>query len=119
MPAISPTVWLPVFTSPAPVVPPSPTSARLGGRAVDLQVELARIGGRVQVLDDLERARVAGVGDRADDVVAVADGMLDVRACRSRELRRRRCRTAADRRGVVGRSVPVPGGLADRVGARC
>ena len=67
MPAVSPTVWLPgVDASPAPVVPPSPASAFFGG-AVDLQVELARVGGRAEVLDHLDRAGVAGVGDRADD----------------------------------------------------
>src|SRR5439155_13723762 len=41
--------------------------------AVDEQVELARVVGRQEVLDDLERAFLARVGDRADDRVVRAD----------------------------------------------
>src|SRR5436190_1631468 len=60
---------------------------RLLGRGVDLEVEAAAVGGRDQVLDDLELAGLARVGDRADDVVAGAD-----------RHRQRAGRVGADRR---------------------
>src|SRR5207248_620788 len=43
------------------------------GRAVDLQVEAAGVGVGRQLLDHGQRSRLADVGDRADDRVAVAD----------------------------------------------
>ena len=74
MPAVSPTLWVPVLSVSSLVEPASPTFARVRvGGAVDLEVELAGVAGRVQVLDDLELAGLTGVGDRADDVGAVGD----------------------------------------------
>ena len=74
MPAVSPTVWLPGVDRRAPVVPPLPTSAP----AFAVEPSICRSNlpgsvGRVQVLDDLDRAGVAGVGDRADDVCVGVD----------------------------------------------
>ena len=73
MPAVSPTLWVPVLKGSAVVVPPSPALALLGG-AVDLQVEAPGVAVRLEVLDHLDRARLAGVGDRADDVLVRVQG---------------------------------------------
>ena len=93
------------------------------GDAVDLEVEGAGVGGRDQVLHDLELAGLAGVRDRADDVVAGrrpgrSAGRRRRSGWRDDLLVRVGRVDAADRLLVVGEVGRAgAGALADRVGA--
>ena len=74
MPAVSPTLWVPVLRVSSPVDAAVADVRALRIRvAVDLEVEPAGVAGRDQVLDDFELAGLTRVRDRADDVGAGRD----------------------------------------------
>ena len=95
--------------STSPVEPPSPAFGLLGG-AVDLEVEHARVAGRIQILGHVH-PRLALVRDRAVDHGARAE-----RAQRQRtgvRARRAAVTRALDRRLVVAQRGPAARNLAD------
>ena len=69
------------------MVPPSPALPSSVG-AVDLQVEAPGVAVGLEVLDHLDRARLAGVGDRADDVLVRVQGDVQRALARGRALAR-------------------------------
>ena len=85
MPAVSPTLWVPVLNSGRGGGAAVAGVALLGG-AVDLQVEAPGVAVGLEVLDHLDRARLAGVGDRADDVLVRVQGDVQRVLARGRAL---------------------------------
>ena len=82
MPAVSPTLWVPVLKERGGGA--AVAGVALLGGAVDLQVEAGRVAVGLEVLDHLDRARLAGVGDRADDVLVRVQGDVQRALARGR-----------------------------------
>ena len=120
VPAVSPTVWSPVFSVSSPVEPPSPTSVA-SPSVVPSIWRLNRPPSVVglEVLLDLELAGLTGVRDHADDVGAGGDrdgqgaGVVAGRAGDHRAGAV--VGLALDRLLVVGQVGVRAGGLADGV----
>ena len=119
MPAVSPTVWLPVLRVSSPVEPPSPTLVRRRSVVPSIwRLNRPRVGGRAQVLRDLELAGLAGVRDHADDVGVRRDGTVSGPPSSPWSGRRRAGAVvvlADDRLLVVGQVGAGAGGLTDGV----
>ena len=120
MPAVSPTVWLPVFSVSSPVEPPSPTSVASGSVVPSIwRLNRPRVGARAEVLRDLELAGLARVGDHADDVGVGRDGDVQRAGVVAGGLGDHGAGAvvvlAVDRLLVVGQVGVGAGGLADGV----